>query len=252
MNTSDIKYIKSFEQTQKLQNEIKRIYSICSKHYSVKQPFFIDTDYDRSSELPWLYYATISDTMQGFLSVYPIDDYNVEFCLFVLPEATRQGIGTKLFSMMATDFSDYALQGSLTQDNNIGKSFSQKMGFAFSSTECSMKLTKSDFVFSGSPLSISAEKADNIFIITGIAKGKEIGQVCISDSGSTACIHDVEIYEPFRRKGYGYQLLGTVLTAIFKNHVTAVLHVTKDNYPAYNLYKKLGFNLVESLDYYEL
>ena len=252
MNTNDIKFIKSFEQTEQLKNKIKKLYNTCTKHYTVKQPFFIDTEYDRSSELPWLYYSTKADAIQGFLSVYPIDNYNVEFCLFVLPKASRQGIGTKLFSMMASDFSDYALQGSLVPDNNIGKAFSQKMGFVLSSTECSMKLLKSDFNFSGTPIPINVEKSGESLIITGLLQGKEIGQVCISDSGSTVCIHDVEIYEQFRRKGYGYQLLGTILTTVFKKYNEAILHITKDNYPAYRLYKKLGFSIVESLDYYEL
>lgn len=252
MNTDAIKFHKSFHHAQNLIDTIKEISLTCNQFDNLCNPFFVDDVYKDSSVFPWLYYATDNSKIIGFISIYIIDTYNVEICGFVLPKYRRNKIGTNLFSMMVMDFHSKSFQLSMDVENEIGKTFVSQMGFVYASTECNMQLDKNNYTEFKETLSLTPQKQDGEIIITGIINDKEIGQSIISVFDTTVCIHDVEIYEQYREKGYGYRLIGTLLNHIFEKYNLAILHVTKENTPAYRLYKKIGFVTVQELEYYEI
>lgn len=252
MNIYTLKFQKSYNLTQRLVNSCKKISSICNDFDGLNTPFFIDTEYDNFSKLPWLYYCTYNSQIVGFVSVYVINTQNVEICGFVLPEYRRNKIATNLFARVVCDFNSVSFQLSLTPDNDFGKRFIKKMGFEYCSTECSMQLKKEQHVTYSNALSLTPEKQDDEIIVRALLAGTEIGISVISVFDNIVCIHDVEVYEEFRGKGYGYRLIGTLLNHIFEKYDSAILHVTKENEPAYRLYKKIGFEVVEELEYYEV
>ena len=252
MDINAIKFHKCFYQTGKLMDTIKKISLLCNQFDGLHNPFFVEDAYHNSSGFPWLYYATDNSKIIGFISTYVIDAYNVEICGFVLPEYRRNKIGTNLFSMMVMDFRSRSFQLSMDVKNEIGKIFVSQMGFEYAATECSMQLDKNNYIGFNKTLSITPQKQGNEIIITGFVNAKEIGHSIISVFDTSVCIHDVEIYEQYRKKGYGYQLIGTLLNHIFEKYDLAILHVTKENTPAYGLYKKIGFETVQELEYYEL
>lgn len=252
MDINAVKFHKSFHQARNLIDAIKKISLLCNQFDGLHNPFFVEDTYKNSSVFPWLYYATDNSKIIGFLSIYVIDTYNVEICGFVLPEYRRNKIGTNLFSMMVMDFHSKSFQLSMDVENEIGKTFVSQMGFEHASTECSMQLAKNNYTEFKETLSLTPQKQGSEIIITGILNGKEIGQSIISVFNTTVCIHDVEIYEQYREKGCGYQLIGTLLNHIFEKYNLAILHVTKENTPAYRLYKKIGFETVQELEYYEI
>lgn len=251
-NNSIIKFHTSYNQTDYLLKKIQEISLICNEYDNISHPFFKDDEYQNSSVYPWLYYAAIDSEIIGFIAPYIIDSYNIEFCEFILPEYRRKKIATQLFSRMISDFTSQCFSCSIIPENNIGKAFLNQIGFKYASTECSMSLFKENFKPFKNELSLNIEKQDDNLIIYGIFDAIEIGQVIISDFDTTVCIHDVEIYEQYGRQGYGLKLLKTTLNYIFKKYDQAILHVTKENLPAYNLYKKIGFITTEILEYYEL
>lgn len=247
-----INFHTSYKQDNDLYNACKEISDFCNTKDLQNNSFFIDDEYDEASDYPWLYYATNNSDIIGFISIYIIDSYNLELCGFVLPKYRRNKVATKLFSMMTADFPSYSFQCSMMPGNNSGKLFVNQMGFEHCSTECSMYLSKEEFIPSNEELSLQVEKQDDGLIIHGHFNMLCVGHVFISDSGSTVCIHDVEIYEKYRGNGYGYKLIMTILNYIFKKYSQVLLHVTKDNIPAHNLYKKVGFKTLETLEYYLL
>lgn len=251
-NKPNIKFQKSFKQTSELVNFCKEISSICNDFDGLNNPFFIDTEYDNFLKIPWLYYATIDLKIVGFISVYVIDSYNVEICGFILPEYRRGKVASNLFAMMVMDFEEMSFTLSMSPDNDFGKAFAYKMGFTYCTTECSMQLKKEQHISFKDALSLNPEKQDDEFFIRGLIDGREIGHSTISVFDTVVCIHDVEVYEEYRSKGYGYRLIGTLLNHIFEKYDSAILHVTKENEPAYRLYKKVGFEVVEELEYYEV
>ena len=258
MYSEKFKFEKSFLQTKELTDTCEKISSLCNDFDGLNTPFFIDAEYDNSSKLPYLYYCVFESQIVGFLSVYPIDTHNAEICGFVLPEYRRKKIASHLFAMMVCDFSDVSFQLSLPPENDFGKCFANKMGFQYCATECSMTIKKEQFASTQNSLSLVSEKSedglspDGSLIIHGISDGTEIGSCLISDFDRIVCIHDVEIYEKYRGKGYGYQLICALLHHVFPKYDSAILHVTKENEPAYRLYKKVGFEVVEELEYYEV
>ena len=252
MNTDTTKFHKSYNLTQELVNSCEKMSTECNDFDGLNTPFFIDTEYENFSQLPWLYYCTLDSKIVGFISVYIIDTHNVEICGFVLPEYRRNKIATNLFAQMVCDFDSVSFQLSLQAENDFGKSFINKMGFEYCSTECSMQLKKEQHIAYTNQLSLSPEKQDGEIIVRALLAGAEIGVSIISVFDNIVCIHDVEVYEDFRGKGYGYRLINTLLNHVFEKYELAILHVTKENEPAYRLYKKVGFEIIQELEYYEL
>lgn len=247
-----IEFHKSFRQTSELIRTCEEISCVCNNFDKLKNPFFIDSEQDALSKTPCLYYSTSGAKIIGFLSVYVIDTHNVEICCFVLPQYRRNRIATNLFSRMVMDYNFQSFQLSMAVGNKIGEAFVTQMGFEYFSTECSMQLAKENFSEFRDAISLTPEKQNDEIIVRGFFNGTEIGRCVISTFNVTVCIHDVEVYEEYRGKGYGYKLLGTLLNHIFEKYDVIILHVTKENAPAYNLYKKLGFRLEQELSYYEL
>lgn len=252
MNRDFIEFKKSYNLTQELINSCKEISSICNDFDGLNNPFFIDNEYDDFSKFPWLYYAMADSKIIGFISIYVIDTYNVEICGFVLPEYRRNKIASNLFAMMVMDFEEMSFTLSMSPDNDFGQAFAYKMGFTYCSTECSMQQKKGQHTTFKDTLSLNPKKQDDEIFVRGLIDGKEIGHSTISVFDNIVCIHDVEVYEEYRGNGYGYRLIGTLLNHIFEKYDGAILHVTKENEPAYRLYKKVGFEVVEELEYYEI
>lgn len=257
-----IKYESANAKTQNLIDECYRIYEKCSANDGVSNTFFIDEDYRDYSAKPFLYYA-MDGEMVGFLSVYPIDNFNVEFCIYVDPDYRRQHIASELFFRMVSDFEACSFKCSLPDDEDdaisehnaeldTAKTFLEKMGFHFASTECKMTMSKNDYIGVATPMEVKTDVSEERIVVTGIVDEKPIGRVIVSAFNMVACIHDVEIDEELREQGYGYQLVMTVLSQTFDRYDTIQLHVTKENEPAFNLYRKCGFQINESIKTYEL
>lgn len=78
-----------------------------------------------------------------------------------------------------------------------------------------------------------------------------IGSCFVSIFETCGCIHNVEINEAFRGNGYSKLLLQYSLYDIKNICQNIILHVTKENVPAYNLYKKLNFITTSEIIYYD-
>ena len=173
----------------------------------------------------------------GFISSYIIDSRNVEICVYVLPEYRRKGIATSLFNNFLDDYEEYSIQISIACNNTIGKAFLDDYEFEYASTECKMILNKASFK--------STYQENLLRLISKEDNSSITYRAILSDSimdpawyfHPAPAIHDVEILEAFRNKGYGYTLLIQAITELFDKYDTIILHVTKENLPAYKLYK---------------
>ena len=247
-----ISYQRCFCKSNELLNTFEKINQICNEADGLSHHFFIDEEYHDFSSTPCAYIAMEKETVIGFLCPYVIDSYNMEFCLYVLPNYRRNHIGSQLFLHMVQDFPNNSYAASLLPDNTLGKDFLLRMGFSYGCRECSMALLRNGFQPISSKMELDVSKEEDSIHVIGILSDIEIGELSFSISNTTVCIHDVEVYEKFRRQGYGTQFLSAVLSDIFEKYETVILHVTKENLPAYQLYKKLNFQILEELDYYEL
>lgn len=70
-----------------------------------------------------------------------------------------------------------------------------------------------------------------------------VGQVVVNEYNDRAVSVSVYVFEPFRRNGYAYFAVKKILElAAEKKYEYAVFLVEKNNYPAIELFKKIGFN----------
>lgn len=247
-----IKYEKSYCKSKNLLTVLEKINMDCNKEDHLDHHFFIDEEYHDFSDKPCPYIAKNEEKVIGFLCPYEIDQYNMEFCIFILPTYRRKKIASQLFFHMVNDFRERSYSASLIPENEIGRHFLERMGFTYGCRECSMALVEKNFKPTTPKMKLDVHKEDDEIYVTGLVGDIEIGTFAFSVSNTTACIHDVEVKEDLRRHGYGFQMVSSALQDIFSKYDTVILHVTKENIPAYNLYKKLNFQVLEELDYYEL
>ncbi|MBN1179207.1 MAG: GNAT family N-acetyltransferase [Anaerolineae bacterium] len=91
-----------------------------------------------------------------------------------------------------------------------------------------------------------ATKNHDFFVVEAKETGDDVGMLwlAVREQGETtkAFVFDVQIYEPFRRQGYGsatFRAMEEKVEALGLD--TIALHVFGSNYPAREMYKKLGY-----------
>ena len=238
----------------------------CSSIDSFKNYSFMKTseyDFDLpESENPYCYLMYNEDDLVAYLGFVKIDKNNMHICMAVDPDYRRQKLGTNLFLRLVSEFDSCSYQVSLNPENEVGKAFLEKLGFTFASTENSMCLSKDDFNFDVEPieLKIESEEDSNLLKITGIIEietdeepiKEEVGWLYLAKENETFSLFDIEVKEEYREKGYGHRLLQTTARDAFKQAGKIILHVSDNNTPAINLYKKNGFKILETIDLYEI
>ena len=238
------------EINDKLYEDLSNIANICNKFDNVKNTFFIDnedceTTIDNEPNENIKDNNTLEDdyskviiakkdkTIVGFISIYLIDESTAEICGFVLPKYRNNNIGNYLMEKLSY----------------------KTTGYYPSTTECSMVINTDNIVEKPSSFdcSIDFKKTENEDeIIFEIFKdNNNIGSCFVSIFETCGCIHNVEINEAFRGNGYSKLLLQYSLYDIKNICQNIILHVTKENVPAYNLYKKLNFITTSEIIYYD-
>lgn len=215
-------------------------------------------------------------TIIGFISIYLIDESTAEICGFVLPEYRNNNIGNYLMEKLSYEMEDFYISIPVAKDNKTAPNFLKTNGYYPSTTECSMvinteKITDSlrnnnldnnlmintqdnisekDYCLNNN-ITFNKTENENELIFEIFKDNNNIGSCHISLFESCGCIHNVEISEDFRGNGYGKLLLLYSLNHVKSLCDNIILHVTKQNIPAYNLYKTLGFITTGEVIYYD-
>lgn len=225
-----------------------RISVLCDEHDGIKASYFIDDEPEINASLPALICAYNNKCMVGFISVYMIDNKNIEICSFVQPDYRQKHVFSMLFEKLKECYPECAIQTSLHKNNTCGKSVAETFGFTYASTECKMSLSKKDYSRHDSGLMLFSEENEDGFFYYLSDSETDFGVCVVNILDNNAVIHDVEIYEEYRGTGYGHELLCLVLNRIFETCDSVFLHVTAENTPAYKLYLKLGFKCVDEIE----
>lgn len=143
----------------------------------------------------------------------------------------------------------------VAKDNKTAPNFLRTNGYYPSTTECSMVINTDNIVEKPSSFDCSFDfkktENENEIIFEIFKDNNNIGSCFVSIFETCGCIHNVEINEAFRGNGYSKLLLQYSLYDIKNICQNIVLHVTKENVPAYNLYKKLNFITTSEIIYYD-
>ena len=186
-------------------------------------------------------------------------DAACECCAFVHPDRRRQGC----FSLLL----DSILELVETREKDLG----QPVDFCFLADErtpsamktleavgaeywyseyrMSRPLTEKDRDFVPSSLTIRSEE-ENLY--TALLGNRVIGTCAVIPNRRTVYLYAFQIHEDFRGQGYGGQFLHGMLAILSHMGTEVTLQASGQNYAARNLYKKAGFQTVESLACYLL
>ncbi len=252
-----MKYYAQHKNCTSVKLECENIVKICREHDSLDYISFMEDEFSKETSLPWVYYAKSNDTIVGFLSVYSYGNA-AELCSFVLPQYRNQKIFSKLLGQFQKDYRNFCAYVPVKPKHSAGIHILSHFGFLYTSTEYQMVLLKSD-VSSSPNISLSQdfsvkrepEKSDDSFSFFHFYKSHTlIGHGSASFLNNTACLHDIEIFAPYRNKGYGFQCLKLLLHTLFLQYNKIILHVTKENPAACRLYQKLNFQICDEVIYY--
>lgn len=224
----------------------------CCDYDKMHHPHFLEDDFSLYQNKPCLYYALIKANNKkepaGHLSIYLIDDSNLEMCVFVRPEYRNKNIMNELFNLLKSDYKGYRFLLPINANNDTGIAIAKKKGFQYSSTEYKMELNLNNIVYSNVG-NIEIKFKDNCYY--AYLLGNNIGVCMIEEISDTLiCLYDIQIYSEYRGLGYGEKMLKSVLLKLSTEKSTAILHVTKENHIACKLYEKLGFKITERTAYY--
>ena len=243
---------KTVQINDSLKQQCETLYNECCTIDSLKHPCCFEDDFDLFPNSPRLYYVTLENRLLGFLSVYILDDNNVEICTFVHPDDRKKHIGQKLLNLFFDDYDTTNIEVSMAPNNNLGIKFLIQNNFQLSSTELLMSVQLSSFIKKNT-YKPSFKKVFSSHTFKYIMDNKYIGSCHISFLSDTHIfISDVEISENYRNKGLGYQFMREVFDNFAPFFTSASLHVSKENIPAYKLYQKLGFKESDSTLIYTL
>ena len=234
------------EINDKLYEYLSNIANICNKFDNVKNTFFIDnedceTTIDNEPNENIKDNNTLEDdyskviiakkdkTIIGFISIYLIDESTAEICGFVLPEYRNNNIGNYLMEKLSYEMEDFYISIPVAKDNKTAPNFLKTNGYYPSTTECSMVINTDNIV----------EKPSSFDCSIDFKKTENEDEIIF------------EIFKAFRGNGYSKLLLQYSLYDIKNICQNIILHVTKENVPAYNLYKKLNFITTSEIIYYD-
>lgn len=270
-NNYDFQFFKSYKQDSKLDALCFKVSDLCNAYDEFEHTFFIDDQYEVQNDKTTparLYYATHNFTVIGFIATYAYDSNNTEFCAFVVPKYRRQGVFKQMYKLLTNGIYGHRLHICISENDITAKQYLDKYNFEYESTECIMQISKYDYLQS-SPNQNSPSVANNNRLQLPLNaelietpnddstdfiyqyNGKDIGNCNIYfASQHTAVINNVLIDEQHRNKGHGKNLLSAVLNSVLNKYDNAILHVTKENVPAYKLYANLGFNVAEARTFY--
>ncbi|MBE5959232.1 MAG: GNAT family N-acetyltransferase [Lachnospiraceae bacterium] len=259
MNITDYSIKRIYSITDDILLSCTNIVSLCNDKTNYPHSFFFDEEAFVSSpsnenipedELPVMYIASNKDGVIGFISTYYLDDY-IEVCSFVHPSLFGQGIFSATYNLFMEDYAGYDIIASCFPEDTELKSFLEHLGFKLKKSELLMKLEKEK----KNSFSTDIEIKKNIYeseICYTIYSNETIpigeGYAFLDECSST--IHDIFVKEDFRGNGFGFKLVNYMIEDLFATKNSILLHVTKENAAAYSLYKKLGFETVEQLDYF--
>lgn len=206
------------------------------------------------------HFLTENGVLVSFIGIMPVNETDVELTAYTFPPFRHQGHFTFLLENVMKELEQTCCCLIFSEEKllfpfikNIPSHTEYFMGLSYE--EC--RSCPEPAAAAGSKLLEYTRQNDGeteyIYVLTqhGIALGL-LKITCETDS-KTACLHHVQIRRPYRQKGYGTLLVSHGLHCFWQQkNCDTVLHVTSTNTAAVHLYQKLGFRIIQSLDYYRL
>lgn len=245
---TEIDYDLDYQPSSDIKIECESVAKICNQYDHAENSCFFEDDFEYN-HLPCLFYARHKEQIIGFISIYIYDEQNAEMCCFVLPQYRRLHVFHHLFEKVNTIYCHCNLFINLNKPDKRSSKILSRFDFHYFSTEYQLELKElvkknnapAEQVFSFEKDTDNTDEGAVEFQF--FYQQNHVGHCNAFYMEHSICIHDVEIFEPYRNKGFGYQCMYLLFNQPFMAHKPIVLHVTKENTAACHLYQKLGFQI---------
>ncbi len=266
---------------------ISELESICNKHDNSKLRLNWDMLKERSKNEANDFLYFVDDKLIGYLGMYILNRSEAEVSGMVHPEYRRKGIFSSLVSAANKECMNRKIPKFLffcENTSETGAQFLESIGAKYKISEYEMKLDDKKFnKIDKSTLKFRKAEAEdtdlrikilsacfdyepkdkvaftkllqdkNRLIYVAEVEDEIIGNISASKNDGKSYIYGVGILPEYRGKGYGKQMLSLIVEKIMEEPYSEItLEVACNNENALTLYKKCGFEVVTSYDYYEL
>jgi len=265
---------------------IEELETICNRYDNLNMRLNWKTMRERSldEENDFLYFE--DGLLVGYLGMYSFNDLTTEVSGMVHPDYRNMGIFTKLYSTAKEKCKERQIEKMILiceKSSNTGKHFLKSIGANYYSTEYKMEFKKQKIKAKKEyKIKIRKAKIEDASVRADIIRqcfntelkpqvftrglndkdqyryvceieNKVIGNISASRTNGNINIYGIGIFEEYRGKGYGREMLMLFLEQLMKEQDDNIfLEVACDNDNALSLYKSCGFNEVTGYDYYEI
>lgn len=245
-----------------LQSDIIELVKLCAEYDGTGEHIFLEEDINALPKLPAYYIATTKpdNMLIGYMGVFTPDEYNCEVYCYVHPEYRNQHIFTRLSALLKKNLKNYdtdTIHFVAAPDSVTVSKIAQHLRAHHEPSDYILINNPGTRIISGTNDTLYIEELpheeESEETVSIINDGICIGKCGLFFLGSCATIHDFEIFEKHRNKGFGRLSLNLILDFLADKNITdVILHVTESNKAACHLYMTNGFHIKEQTDYYSI
>ena len=238
--------------TQTQKNDVQTLLRVCKDY----EPLALSAPEEDGLDFFLFYDKEQSSSLLSFAFLFFPEKTTCECTIFVHPSYRKQGICTCMLNMILEYVEDLEKREQRQVDfcfltdpktpSALAVMEALEAEYWYSEYKMVRKLKKSDKAFLSS-LSINEAEPG---IYTASLNGQVIGSCAVLPSGEELYLYAFQIKDSFRGQGYGRDFLLGILALLSSDYKQISIQVSGQNYIARNLYKKTGFQTVESLSYY--
>lgn len=266
---------------------MEALYALCCIQEPLKQELFLGNDMNVEPEKPCFFLGYEEVELVSFLTAFFPTKEEVEFTGFTHPEQRRRGYMTSLIDTAIPHFSHSTYTQALCireKGSQSGEEYLSKRYPTIARSEFLLELKSNVWNSStdvGTLTLVTMQTKDAaVKILSEIFEQEEeishqhlhfllsrpdgqvylywVGGVLIGTlnvhylCNEVAMIHAVGIHKDYRRRGYGYQMMISLLNTLTQRTALVRLEVESNNAPAFALYQKLGFYTLNRTDYHAM
>ncbi|RBP66627.1 ribosomal protein S18 acetylase RimI-like enzyme [Alkalibaculum bacchi] len=281
--------IKKFsEPSEEIIKEIRKVELICKEHDKLNGSIFLDTSINFNSEIKSLFLLYDSNILVSLVSMFIPTRDEAEISAYTLPKYRRKGYFKKLLHEAIKEITKYNILDLVfvcEPQSNDGNEVIEKLKAEFDFTEYflryndsvddmevrptpEIKLKEAEKEDLESLINLSQEifndnyedaksmiiksfESENRIQYIGMIDKKHIGMGSASLGNDEASIFGFGVSPQYQGKGFGRAMLKRILTDLKnRGRENITIEVDSTNKNAFNLYKKCGFKVETSFDYY--
>ena len=281
--------IKKFnEPNEEIIKEIREVELICKEHDKINGSIFLDTSINFNSEIKSLFLLYDNSVLVSLISMFIPTNDEAEISAYTLPEYRQKGYFRILLDEAIKEITKYNIPDLIfvcEPQSNDGKGAIEKLKSEYDFTEYLLRysgslndmkslqipevklyeakkedleaiINLSQDIFNDSyddakSMITKSFESENRIQYIAMLDEKLIGMGSASFENDEASIFGLGVSPQYQGKGFGGAILKLVLTDLNnRGSKNITIEVDSTNKNAFNLYRKCGFEVETSFDYY--